>query len=148
MSARPFAIPGSGLSLALTSVWLPRLPPEGAELPEGYGIHLLHVPTGIYVNVRQLQAGAITCAAELEQMFASYADVSWPGAPRTVATWSAGSLHGVTGVFDGAIPDSIVREWVLSDGTSLANAATFATAAQWRVLLPACESLIRTIRFD
>jgi hypothetical protein len=65
-----------------------------------------------------------------------------------VISWTAAALAGITGVFAGAMPESIVREWLVTDGTALANAATFATARQWEALLPDCDALVRSIRFD
>jgi hypothetical protein len=135
------------LSVSLASAWLSPPSPDGSHLPEGLGIHLLHVPTGIYLNIRQMESDPIVFESGLEQMFASYADISWPGARRIVTSWTAGVLNGVTGVFEGAMPGSIVREWLLTDGRSIANAATFATEQQWQGLLPDCESLVRTMRF-
>jgi hypothetical protein len=148
VSAGRFAIPNSGLSVLLASLWLPRRPADASDLPEGLGVYLLHVPTGIHLNVRQMEFEPVVLEAGLEQLFASYADISWPGARRTVTTWTAGVLNGVSGVFEGAMPESIVREWMLTDGMSMANAATFATAQQWQGLLPDCDALVRTIRFQ
>jgi hypothetical protein len=114
----------------------------------GFGIHLLHVPTGIYLNVRQMESKAIASASALEQMFKSYASISWPGARLTTTLWNAGVLCGVTGVFEGAMSGAIVREWMLADGKSIGNASTFATEQQWEELLPDCDSLVRTMTFQ
>lgn len=148
MTVRRFAIPNSTLSVSLASAWLPPVPPYGSDVPEGLGIHLLHVPTGIYLNVRQMESEPIVSESGLEQMFATYASLSWPGARVVVTSWTAGVLRGVTGVFEGAMSGAVVREWVITDGRSIANAATFATEQQWQGLLPDCESLVRALRFQ
>lgn len=149
-TAARIVVPGLPLSVAPGRIWSPQpLPREVAEIHDGLGSFLLHVPSGIQLNVRVLPAWDILTPVDLEDEFQSYADVSWPGARRTSNFfWTDGGLHGVAGVFDGAMPGSVVREWLLTDGKGLANAATFATQRQWDDVVEDFEALVRSIRFE
>jgi hypothetical protein len=98
------------------------------------------------LNVRLLSTDALS-VDNLEEAFARYASISWPGA-RTATCWTEGPRRGLTGVFEEAMPGVIVREWLVTDGQKLANAATFATAQQWKAILADCERLVRSIRFE
>jgi hypothetical protein len=141
-------IPGEGFSMLSRGRWV--LQPNPVEVPEsheGLGAFLEHVPSGVVLNVRLWRANDPGWAGDLEAEFARYADISWPGSPRTVSTWRDRVLRGVTGVFEAAIHEGIVREWMVSDGTAVANASTFATAQDWDRVLEDCELLIRSIRF-
>jgi hypothetical protein len=144
------AIPGVALSIAPTDVWsVPPVPRELApEMRDALGAYLLHIPSGVQLNVRLLPERESLSAAHLEETFARYAALAWPGPCRTETFSTAGALRGVTGVFEGAMPDAIVREWLVTDGTRLANAATFATVRQWDDILQDCETLVRSIRFE
>lgn len=121
---------------------------EADDLNEALGAHLLHASSSIYLNVRGLEPRAASSDETLERHFERYADLSWPGAHRAVTSWTAGALVGLTSVLTGAMPESIVREWFVTDGTAIANAAAFATARQWEALLPDCDALVRSIRFE
>jgi hypothetical protein len=85
--------------------------------------------------------------ADLADTFSRYADSQWPGA-RTATFWSDEGRRGVTGVFEEAMPDAVIREWLVTDGRRLANASTFATKQKWPELLEDCENLVRSIRFE
>jgi hypothetical protein len=140
------AIPGALLSVAPAGVWSVQ-PVAREAVHEGLGSHLLHVPSGIALNVRVLPvSGGALSASNLEVTFARYADLSWPGA-RSVSFWTDGSRRGVTGVFEGAMPEAIVREWMVTDGERLANASTFASKQRWDEIADDCETLVRSIRF-
>ena len=144
MNARRISPVELGLSLELRDVWqLPALAPAH----EGLGIHLLHLPTAISLNVRTLDTLMTAAEGTLQEKFASYLAVSWPGAEVTISAWEVGALAGLTAVMAKAMREAVVREWLVTNGRAFANAATFATAAQWPALLPDCESLVRSIRF-
>ena len=143
-------IPGTRLSVVPGGRWICQpVPPEVSEIHlGGLGSFLLHVPSGVSLNLRTVRDRDVSSAADLEDDFARYADISWPGSPRRVSRWTHGALQGITGVFESAMPGSIVREWMLTDGQSVANAATFATARLWNEMLRDCEALVRSIRFE
>jgi hypothetical protein len=147
--AARLAIPDALLSVVPAAVWSLQQNSFGGGRPSGgQGSHLLHIPSGIQLSVRTLPASDALSAANLDDMFTRYADISWPGARRTARTWIDGPLRGISGEFQGAMPDAIVREWFVTDGTRLANAATFATEQQWDTALRDCEILVRSIRFE
>jgi hypothetical protein len=150
------AIPDARLSVEVGEMWsLQSVPQELAaqELREGLGSYILHIPTGIYLNVRPLRLPSalegvdLATDSALAEVFSGYADLSWPGR-RTTHSWTEGDLRGVSGVFLDAMPDVVVREWMVTDGTRVANVATFATESQWREMLEDCERVIHSIRFE
>jgi hypothetical protein len=149
--AARLAIPDGQFSVAAAGVW--SMQPVRPELREGLGCYLLHIPSGIQMNVRGLSSHGVLSGADLaapsalEDTFRWYSDLSWPGR-RTARLWTKGVLRGVTGVFEEAMPDGVVREWLVTDGTRLANAATFATRRQWEEILEDCDRVVRSIRFE
>jgi hypothetical protein len=111
--------------------------------------YLLHHPSGVQLNVRELPAGPALPADDLAHAFAQYTGISWRGAPRTESFPMDGGLRGIVGTFVGAMPRSVVREWLVTNGKRFANAATYATAKRWEEgLLRDCEALMRSIRFE
>jgi len=110
-------------------------------------VYLLHVSSGVQLNVRPFEVPEHLSTVNVEDVFAPYARLSWAGTVRTHC-FSAGGLRGIEGVFESAMPNAVVREWMVTDGRRLANAATFATEDQWKSILDECEELVRSIRFE
>ncbi|HEY7372709.1 MAG TPA: hypothetical protein VIF57_11155 [Polyangia bacterium] len=134
-----------GVSVVPLHVWrlMPALP-----MPV-FGVYLLHVASGVQLNVRTLPAQAALSADAFAAASMRYLDGGWPG-PRRITTFAIdGGLRGAVGVYDDAMPGAIVREWLITDGTRLLNAAAYATARQWEDrLLDDAEALLRSLRFE
>jgi len=144
-------LPGLRLSVVAGQVWtLAPLPPE--VLREGLGVFLVHVATGINLNVRVLPAGPRLPADDFPTASERFFEHQWPG-PCRMTSFSTDVLReGVAGVFDDSVPSipgAIVREWFLLEGTRFVNAATYATERQWQEgLLDDCEALLHSIRVE
>jgi hypothetical protein len=97
--------------------------------------------------VRLLPTDGALSPTNLEETFERYAALSWPGV-RVAVYWTDGNRRGATGVFEEAMPGHVIREWLVTDGESLANASTYATTEGWRDMIEDCERLVRSIRFE
>ena len=144
------AIPGMALSIAAEGRWsVQPLPSESPpKLRDALGAYLLHIPSGIQLNVRLLPVDKARSAVSLDHEFERHVATAWTGPCRRAAFSTDAGLRGMTGVFEGAMPDAVIREWIVTDGTHLANAATFATARQWDDILQDCEALVSSLRFE
>ncbi len=109
-----------------------------------HGVYLRSIVYRLQIHVRTQPAGEH--ALTLRGLFAMLRDQQWASLPFDETTRTIGSLILVAGTFE-MQRDEVVREFFITDGRSLANAALPGTRADVAAAAAAAERLVASIRF-
>lgn len=136
------AIAGQGVSFELGDDWRVEPPWDDALVQRDHGMNLRHVSLGAELHLRGWSLGT----PDPRGMLALIAEQRWPLPRFDEETRAEHGIHWAAATWEA--PPWIVREWFLTDGRSIANAALLGrNRTAVRAAADAANQLLLTARF-
>jgi hypothetical protein len=140
------AVAGHNLAVETSDEWVIDEPWSDAPFQEGHGVYLRSVAHGPQIRLRAWSRGDNELTEE--GLLGLLREQEAASGPFDEAVYAIGGLIVVAGTFTTAVDDHVVREYFVTDGSSLANAAMPGSRDQMRAAHASAMQLVGSIRFE